>query len=145
MNTSPETLTARDPNETQRIAAELVERAGTPAVFALHGDLGSGKTCFVGGIALALGIQRPVTSPTFTLVNEYPGPVPLYHIDLYRITTPDEALALGLDDYLEADGVTAIEWAERAHALLPARTVHVRFSCVEDPGHRQIVIQLPGG
>ncbi len=94
-------------------------------MLALHGDLGAGKTCFIQGLAEALGVTATVSSPTYTLINEYRGRVPFYHADLYRLDDPAEALRAGLDDYLHSDGVTAIEWAERASTLLPARTIHV--------------------
>lgn len=108
---------------------------------ALHGDLGSGKTCFVQGLAESLGVTTPVTSPTFTIACEYPGAVPLYHVDLYRLDGADEALRAGLDEYLQGDGITVIEWAERAAALLPADTIHVRFTAGEAPDERLIEIR----
>lgn len=96
-------------------------------VLALHGDLGSGKTCFVSGLAAALGIREPITSPTYTLVREYEGSRALVHIDLYRLASPDAVLALGFDELLQRDAVIAIEWAERAHVLLPANTLHLHL------------------
>ena len=113
------------------------------AVLALHGDLGSGKTCFVQGLAIGLDVPRPVTSPTFAIIAEYRGRRPLYHIDLYRVRSPDDALALGLDEYLHADGITVVEWAERAGDLLPAGAVHVRFSRRANPMERDVVVEWP--
>jgi tRNA threonylcarbamoyladenosine biosynthesis protein TsaE len=124
-----ETWTTHSPEETQAVAAAFALRLRAGCILALHGTLGAGKTCFVKGLAQALGVRLPVTSPTFTIVNEYCGSVPLYHIDLYRISGPDEALALGLEEYIFGDGITAIEWPDRAGDLLPDdRTIQVALS-----------------
>jgi tRNA threonylcarbamoyladenosine biosynthesis protein TsaE len=147
MNTSggPEVKTretlSRSPSETRALARETVRQIPGSAVIALHGELGSGKTCFVQGIAEALGIRRPVTSPTFTIINEYPGPRPLYHVDLYRLGSPDEALGIGLEGYLQGEGIVAIEWAERLGDLLPEGAIHVYFEVTADPGERCIRVE----
>ncbi len=117
----------RTPEETWAVAAQIAARLPIRVVLALHGELGAGKTCFVQGLARALGITRPITSPTFTLVQEYRASRRLVHIDLYRIGSPDELLHLGFEDYLQEDGVVAIEWAERAGDLLPPDTHHLYF------------------
>jgi tRNA threonylcarbamoyladenosine biosynthesis protein TsaE len=99
-----------------------------------------------------LGVIQPVTSPTFTLINEYPGRLPLFHIDLYRIRSADEALALGLDEYFEAPGVTAIEWPERIGDLLPESALRVALvtgsnqSCrvIHVRGSHALIAKLPG-
>jgi len=102
-------------------------RAGD--VLALDGELGAGKTHFVKGIAAGLGCGGDVTSPTFTLVHEYTGGrLPLFHFDFYRLESEDEALRIGLDDYLAAAGVVVIEWAGKFPALLPAGTRWFRLS-----------------
>ncbi len=129
-----QTVTVHGPGETHALAAKLGGELKPGAVLALHGELGSGKTCFVQGLARALGFERPVSSPTFTLVNEYETPAcTLHHVDLYRISGSREALSLGLDEYLHGDGITAIEWAERAEELLPPHTIHIEFQT----GHTQ--------
>ena len=124
-------IISHSPEETfdlgRRLAAEL--RPG--AVLALAGNLGAGKTQFVRGLAAGLGIATEATSPTFTLIHEYPGPVPLYHIDLYRLESEDEVLAIGIDDYLEASGITAIEWADKFPELMPRGVRWVRFRALE--------------
>lgn len=98
-------------------------------VLALCGDLGAGKTHFVKGVAAGLGANAAVTSPTFTLIHEYlGGRLPLYHFDFYRLDDEDEALKIGLDEYLEGDGVCVIEWADKFPALLPAHTRWLRFT-----------------
>jgi len=98
-------------------------------ILALCGDLGAGKTHFVKGLAAALGATASVTSPTFTLIHEYlGGRLPLYHFDFYRLEDEDEALKIGLDEYLNGDGVCVIEWGDKFPGLLPAHTQWLRFS-----------------
>ena len=124
------------PDETWALARELAEELGAGTVLALHGDLGAGKTCFIQGLAAALEIDEPVTSPTYTLIGEYEGRLPLHHIDLYRLSGPAEALGLGLEEYFDAEGITAIEWAERADGLLPKDLIHIRIEADEHTGTR---------
>lgn len=115
------------PSRTWNIAAEFFQGLELPAVIALHGNLGAGKTCFTQGLAQAAGIKEPVCSPTYNLISEYQGTVPFHHIDLYRLSGPEEAYDLGLDEILERDGITVIEWAERAAELIPPGAVHLRL------------------
>ena len=136
----PVTLISHSPEETRRAAAALVATLRPGAVLALHGDLGSGKTCFIQGLAEALGVTATVNSPTYTLIGEYQGRLPFYHADLYRLEDPREALRAGLDEYLHGAGVTAVEWAERAAVLLPARTLHIRLRAGEQSNERVIEI-----
>lgn len=124
------------PEETWALAAELANELAPGTVIALHGDLGSGKTCLVQGLAAALGIDEPVTSPTYTLIGEYQGRLPLHHIDLYRLSGPEEAVGLGLEEYFDADGITAIEWAERAEGLLPPDLLHIQIEANAKTGTR---------
>lgn len=129
------------PDRTQDFAREFVSDLPEKAVLALYGELGSGKTCFVRGLARALDVSQPVTSPTYTIVNEYRGRLPLYHVDLYRINDPDELFGLGFEEYVEAPrGLTAVEWAERAGDLVPANAVHVRFEMGDSPDERVITV-----
>jgi len=116
------------PEETWALAAELAADLSAGTVMALHGDLGAGKTCFIQGFAAALGIVDPITSPTYTLIGEYEGRLPLHHIDLYRLSGPEEALGLGLEEYFDVNGITAIEWAERADGLLPEDLLHIEIA-----------------
>ena len=88
------------PEETWQLAADLADALEPGTVIALHGDLGAGKTCFIQGFAAALGIDEPITSPTYTLIGEYEGRLPLHHIDLCLLSGPDEALGLGLEEDL---------------------------------------------
>ena len=132
---------SQSPADTHRLAGRLLKQLPARAVLALHGDLGSGKTCFVQGLAAAVGIDRPVTSPTFTLVHEYRGERLLVHVDLYRIRGSDDALDLGLEEYFDAEGVVAIEWAERVVDLLPPHTIHLSFESLPAPRARRITIR----
>jgi len=141
------TFVSDGPEATWKIARQLVksieERApgqDSGTILALHGDLGSGKTCFVQGLAKALGIKQAVTSPTFTIVNEYKGRRPLYHIDLYRLKESGEAMDFGFEEYLEAKGITAIEWAERAGDLIPASAIHIHFKTMASADEREITL-----
>jgi tRNA threonylcarbamoyladenosine biosynthesis protein TsaE len=114
--------------EIGRLLGKMLEAGDTVC---LYGDLGAGKTNFAYGIARGLDVQEQyITSPTFTFVNEYQGRVPLYHLDLYRLKGPDELENIGFDDYIESDGVTVIEWAERAADELPVESLSVYFSYV---------------
>jgi len=100
-------------------------------IFALYGVLGAGKTQLAKGMARGLGFEGPVTSPTFTIVHEYlGGRLPMYHLDLYRISGEREAIDIGLEEYLPSDGVTLIEWPERIASLLPPQTQHWELEVV---------------
>ena len=131
---------SNSPSNTWKIAAEFFQTLELPAVIALHGNLGAGKTCFTQGLAQAAGVNEPVCSPTYTLISEYQGAVPFHHIDLYRLGGPEEAYDLGLDEYLETDGITVIEWAERAAELIPPGAIHIRLERGEDEHVRTIAI-----
>ena len=129
---------SHSPAETIALARTLAATLRRGAVLALSGDLGAGKTHFVKGLAAGLGTAASVTSPTFTLLHEYPGGrLPLYHFDFYRLDDADEALRIGLDEYLDGDGICVIEWAEKFRALLPPHTRWLRFTHRDD-GAREI-------
>lgn len=100
-------------DETRRLGTRLGELLMPGDLVLLEGDLGAGKTALTQGIGAGLGVERTINSPTFTLLKEYMGRVPLYHFDLYRVENPDEVTALGFDDYFVGDGVCVVEWAER--------------------------------
>lgn len=123
------------------MAQALLAKLKGGAVLALHGDLGAGKTCFVQGLAAALGVQQAVNSPTFTVIHEYACTPPLYHADLYRIRDADDAFGLGLEEYFGSDGIIVIEWAERAAELLPPDTWHLTFKVGADLTERIITIE----
>ena len=139
-------LVSGSPGETRSIGERIGRRLGEGDVVALSGELGSGKTCLIQGIARGLGIDTavPVNSPSYVIVNEYPGPLPLYHFDLYRLYDLNEIYELGWDDYAEKRGVIVIEWAERAGPLLPPGRIDVRLE-VTGENSRRITIFFPSG
>lgn len=103
-------------------------------VVAFYGDLGAGKTAFIRGVARGLNIDARVSSPTFTIVNEYMGEIPLFHFDMYRLGSSDELFEIGWEDYLERGGVCCVEWSERAEDLLPPGTIRVRIEKTGESG-----------
>lgn len=103
--------------ETEKFAQELAKTLKAGDIILYEGDLGAGKTTFTKGIASALGITETVTSPTFALVNEYIGSIPLFHFDLYRINSVDDLYAIGFFDYLDRGGIIAAEWSENIPEL----------------------------
>jgi tRNA threonylcarbamoyladenosine biosynthesis protein TsaE len=116
-------ITSHAPAETLAFARSKASALQRGDVLALCGDLGAGKTHFVKGLAAGLGYTGEVTSPTFTLIHEYVGGrLPLYHFDFYRLDSEDEALRLGLEEYVAGDGVCVVEWADKFPALLPPET-----------------------
>ena len=128
--------------ETERLGARLAVKLEPGAVIAFTGDLGAGKTAFTRGLARGLGIPDRVTSPTFTIVNEYEGTLPLFHFDMYRLGDEEDLFDIGWEDYLSRGGVCAVEWSERVGGALPPETVRVTISrCPEDPDWRQIMIE----
>ena len=135
-------LTTTTPEQTAAAGETLGRTLGPADVVALYGELGAGKTCFIQGLVAGLGVTTQATSPTFVLVNEYRGRLPVHHVDAYRTARLTELMDLGLLDLLGGDGVTLIEWAERAEPLLPARTVRVRIDGVGDEP-RAITIDDP--
>jgi len=133
------TCTSHSPEETGQIAARFADELEPGDILALKGPLGSGKTCFVQGIAIGLGVvERYITSPTFVLIREYQGRLPLYHIDLYRLGSGLEIGMLGLDEYFNGEGVTAIEWPEKAEDGLPERTIKITIECIDETTRRII-------
>ena len=111
---------SRSEGETEALGARLAGLLSPGAVVALYGDLGAGKTAFTRGIARGLGIAGRVTSPTFTIVNEYEGDLPLFHFDLYRLGSAEELFDIGWGDYLARNGVCVVEWSQRADDVLAA-------------------------
>lgn len=132
------TLTTGAPGETERLGTRLGEAAEPGTVLALIGELGAGKTQLTKGVARGLGVRGVVNSPTFVLMNEHPGRLRLYHIDAYRLGDPEEAVAAGLLDDRQADGVTVIEWADRIGAWLPAERLAITLDIGEAPDQRRI-------
>lgn len=119
-------FTTDSPEETFLFAKKIGEQLQTGDVITLDGDLGAGKTHFTKGIAAALSVTKTVNSPTFTIIKEYEGRLPLYHMDVYRIEE-EEAWDLGLEEYFEGDGVCVIEWAEKILELLPEERLEIQI------------------
>jgi len=135
-------VTAHTTEDTVRAGQALGESLQRGMTVSLEGPLGSGKTTFVKGIARALGVRDEVTSPSFTIMTAYAGRIPLYHLDLYRLDRIDEIENLGFDDVVFGDGVTVIEWGEKAGSLLPEDVVEVRIEMASD-GSREIDVYGP--
>ena len=125
-------LTSHSPEQTQKIGVRIGELALPGDVFLLSGRLGAGKTCLTQGIAWGLNIKEYALSPTFVIVREMHGRLPLYHIDLYRLDNIDEIEDLGLDDYLYGKGACVVEWAEKALGLLPSEHLLIQIDFLSD-------------
>lgn len=131
------------PEETEAVGQTLAQRLRPGTVIAYRGDLGAGKTAFTRGLARGLGVGETVTSPTYTIVNEYlGGRLPLFHFDMYRLGSADELFDIGWEDYLDRGGVCAVEWSERIAGALPPETITVTVSrCPENEEWRRIIIE----
>jgi tRNA threonylcarbamoyladenosine biosynthesis protein TsaE len=116
--------------QTRKIGMKLGNLAASGDIILLVGSLGAGKTCLTQGIALGLGIHEYTASPTFVLVREYRGKLPLYHIDLYRLDRIEEVTQLGLDDYLDGSGVCVVEWADKGLSVLPEEHLLIEMQIV---------------
>lgn len=131
---------------TKNIAKKYAESIKSPVVVSLVGDLGAGKTTFTKGFAEGLGVGDLVTSPTFTIMNEYNGRLPLYHFDMYRLSSKEEAEELGFSEYFDLrtlKGVSVVEWAENVKGLLPALYVEITITKLEET-KRKISITVKG-
>ncbi|MDD6564928.1 MAG: tRNA (adenosine(37)-N6)-threonylcarbamoyltransferase complex ATPase subunit type 1 TsaE [Clostridiales bacterium] len=129
--------------DTQKIASEIADTLKGDEFIAMYGDLGAGKTAFVQGLARALGITDHITSPTFTIVNEYEGRVPLYHFDVYRISDPDEMYEIGYEEYVDTDGICIVEWAELIEDLFPPKYYKITIlkDTEKDFDYRKIIFE----
>lgn len=129
---------------TRSLGAELAARLQPGTVLLLSGELGAGKTCFCSGLARGLGCMDEVSSPTFTLINEYKsGRLPLYHIDLYRLEGAHAILDLGLDEYFDGLGISVVEWPERLGRLKPERAWELNFKHASGDEARLLEIKEP--
>ncbi|WP_441000798.1 tRNA (adenosine(37)-N6)-threonylcarbamoyltransferase complex ATPase subunit type 1 TsaE [Fodinibius sp. SL11] len=134
-------FTTTSPDETIAKGKEFVSSLEAGSIVCLQGALGAGKTHFVKGMAEGLGIEsNEVSSPTFTLINEYDGDKSLFHFDCYRMESPREALEIGAEEYFYGDGVTVIEWAERIESLIPPEAIWI-FIEAPDKNTRKFVIR----
>jgi tRNA threonylcarbamoyladenosine biosynthesis protein TsaE len=127
MNINSFQLVTRSPEETRQIGADIGKRAEAGDLILLVGEIGSGKTCSVQGIAWGLDLADYISSPSFVLVREYQGRLKLYHIDLYRLDDIREIAELGMSDYFTCEGICVVEWADRAPNLFPEEHLLIRF------------------
>lgn len=130
--------------ETEAAGERLGASLSPGTVLAYRGGLGMGKTAFTRGLARGLGCTGRVTSPTFTIVNEYEGRIPLFHFDMYRLPDSDALFDIGWDDYLDRGGVCAVEWSEQVDDALPEDTIYVTISRHPDHNNWRI-IEIEGG
>ena len=145
MENRNQTFKTENPAETQTLGEKLGKTLKRGDVIALVGDLGTGKTCLTQGIARGVGIapDEVVNSPSYILINEYNGEIPIYHIDLYRLENSEEIAELGLSEYIEGDGICIIEWAERMSDLLPDTCIKIHITLADtDTSHNCEVREL---
>lgn len=141
----PLKLNSRSPEQTQLLGSCLGELAQKADVFLLVGELGTGKTCLVQGIARGLDVNEYAFSPSFVILREYHGRLPLYHVDLYRLDRTEEIAALGLEEYFFADGVCVVEWAEKGRQVVPAENLLITIRYVPAlPAARSISLKPQG-
>lgn len=126
------TVISHSERDTEAAGAALAGALRPGAVLALYGGLGAGKTAFIRGLARGLGITAHVSSPTFTIVNEYPGEIPLFHFDMYRLGSAGELFDIGWEDYLERGGVCAVEWSENVDGAFFPDTVRITIEKLGD-------------
>lgn len=130
------------PEETRALGGRLANALQGGEVIAFTGDLGAGKTAFVSGLAAALGVDERVTSPTFTIVNEYEGGrLPLFHFDMYRLGSADELFHIGWEDYLARGGVCAVEWSENVDEAIEDDAIRISITRGDDENSRVITIE----
>lgn len=122
--------------ETESVGEAFARGLEAGAVVAMYGDLGAGKTAFVRGMARGLGSDARVTSPTFTIVNEYPGRLPLFHFDMYRLASSDELFDIGWEDYLSRDGVCVVEWSENVSDAFDGSETEIRIERLDETSRR---------
>ena len=138
-------LCTSSPDETFFLGERLAALAEPGDVFAVSGELGVGKTVLARGVAHGLGVAGPVRSPTFTLINEYQGRLPFYHLDVYRLSGPPETADLGCEEYFYDAGVTLVEWAEKVAEILPPERLEIRMEVVPGEENAREITLLPRG
>lgn len=138
------TIRTRSARETHEEGKNFASRLKSGDIVALTGELGAGKTIFAQGICVGLRVSNSVISPTFTILNEYKGMFPIFHFDAYRLSGPDDILAIGFEDYLLREGVCIIEWAEKVKKVIPVSAVWVHFyQDHTEENLRELKIHLP--
>lgn len=138
-------ILSKSPGETKEIARKLGRTLKKGDIVALIGELGSGKTCFTQGLMKGLGVKvNKITSPSFVLINEYRGRLPVYHFDIYRLNNIQEVVDLGYEEYFYGNGVTIIEWADKIKELLPKKCIMVNLKVISE-NERKINIRNRDG
>ena len=138
-----EKFETKDETGTLKIAYSFGKTLKPGIVVALMGELGTGKTVFARGVANALGVKEKVTSPSFTLINEYHGYIPVYHMDFYRLNSLREILDLGVEDYFYSESICLVEWAEKMGDMFPEKSIKVIIKHIKN-SHRDICIERRG-
>lgn len=128
-------IKSSSPEETEKIGAKIAEKLKGNEVIAMYGGLGMGKTAFTRGLAGALGVTQGVSSPTFAIVNEYKGVYPIYHFDMYRVSSWDDLYSTGFFDYLD-NGILIIEWSENIEGALPENTIRIKIGTGKNENDR---------
>lgn len=136
--------TTLGPEETKELGRTLAKGLKAGSVVALSGPLGSGKTVLVQGICSGLGVAESVTSPSFVIINEYPGRIKVYHLDLYRLENTEEFVKLGYEEYFYGSGITLIEWAEKISTFLPPQRMEINLEILSENERRILVKRLEG-
>ncbi len=134
------TIKTNSADETIAIGERLGKLLSPGNVIALYGDLGAGKTTLTRGIAAGIGLDADIHSPTFTLIHEHAGRIPIYHVDLYRLSSEQEVETLGLEEYIYSDGVTIIEWGDRMKSMLPVERLDITLKMTGDT-ERQLIFE----
>ena len=138
-------IISKNPEHTKSLGKTLSAHLFPGAIVCLSGDLGAGKTAFVQGIGEGLGIQEHITSPTYTIINEYySGSIPLYHFDVYRLGSPEEVLELGCDEYFFGEGISVIEWADNIVDMIPDERIWISINLRDNPEEREIIYKADG-
>lgn len=138
------TFISKSPADTEALARRFAKNLVAGSIVALKGELGSGKTLFTQALVAGLGSEAAVTSPTFTIVHEYPGGrLPVYHFDFFRLENEQSARQLGLDDYFFSDGISVVEWADRFAELIPEQARWISFEIESE--HQRLITMLPHG
>jgi tRNA threonylcarbamoyladenosine biosynthesis protein TsaE len=130
--------------ETTYIGEQLGRLLIKGSIVCLSGDLGAGKTAFTQGIAKGMGVEDYVTSPTYTIINEYQGRLPLYHFDVYRLNDVEEMYELGYEEYFFGDGAVVVEWADIVRDIIPAERLWITILRAKDENSREIILEPTG-
>lgn len=136
----PKVLKSSSSNQTKKLAKSLAKFLISGDIISLTGDLGAGKTCFTQGLALGLGVDLSITSPTFNILKEYQARLLLYHFDAYRIESVNDFFEIGYEEYFFGDGVTVVEWGDKIKSLLPDEYLEIEFKRIDDTTRELFIV-----